>query len=112
MDKLTDPRKNQFIALYTNPEGRPSMQQIAAEIGVSRRTLSRWLNEAEVQKEVIKIERLRAMSLLPKAITAVEELLESGGDSAKSNAAKLVYQSVGLLVKDSIDVTLKQEKTR
>lgn len=104
-------QQKQFIELYTDPDGRASLQQIAAEVGVSRRTLHRWLREPEIQKEIIKIERIRAMSLLPKAVTAVEDLLTNGGDSARAKAAALVYQSTGLLVKDSIDVTLKKQES-
>ena len=103
-------QRKQFIELYTDPDGRASMQQIAIEVGVSRRTLHRWLREPEIQKEIIKIERLRAMSLLPKAINALGDLVENGGDSARVKAAGLIYQSAGLLVKDNIEVTLKQQE--
>lgn len=110
LPKQIDPRKKQFIELYTALEGRQSMQQISAEIGVSRRTLHRWLQEPAVQKEVIKRERLRDMSLLPKAVTALEDLVENGGDSARVKAAGLIYQSAGLLLKDNIEVTLQQQE--
>ena len=103
-------QRKQFIELYTDPDGRASMQQIAIEVGVSRRTLHRWLREPEIQKEIIKIERLRAMSLLPKAINALGDLVENGGDSARVKAAGLIYQSAGLLVKDNIEVTLNQQE--
>lgn len=104
-------KKKQFIELYTDPDGRASMQQIAIEVGVSRRTLHRWLREPEIQKEIIKAERLRAMSLLPKAINALGDLVENGGDSARVKAAGLIYQSAGLLVKDNIEVTLKKQES-
>lgn len=110
--KLTD-QQQQFIELYCDPEVKMTLQQIAEEVGVSRRTLTNWKNTAgPVQREITKREKLRALSLLPLANRAAEEILETGSDTAKAKMIGLVYQSNGLLLKDADEAVTKQEKPR
>lgn len=110
-NKLT-PQQQQFIDLYCDPEIKMTLQQIADEIGVSRRTLTNWKTKAgPVQTEIMKREKLRALSLLPLANKAAEDILENGSDTAKTKIIGLAWQSNGLLLKDAVEVVTKAEPT-
>ena len=109
--KLTD-QQQQFIDLYCDPEIKMTLQQIAEEVGVSRRTLTNWKNTAgPVQAEIMKREKLRALSLLPLANKAAEDILENGSDTAKTKIIGLAWQSNGLLLKDAVEVVTKADPT-
>ena len=109
-NKLT-PQQEQFIELYCDNENKMTQQEIADKLGVSRKTVSRWKNEpGPVQREISKREKLRALSLLPKANKAAEDILESGSDTAKAKIIGLVYQTNGLLLKDAVETITKEEK--
>lgn len=109
--KLTD-QQQQFIELYCDPEVKMTLQQIADEVGVSRRTLTNWKTKAgPVQAEIMKREKLRALSLLPLANKAAEDILENGSDTAKTKIIGLAWQSNGLLLKDAVEVVTKADPT-
>lgn len=109
-NKLT-PQQEQFIELYCDNENKMTQQEIANELGVSRKTVYRWKNDpGPVQREISKREKLRALALLPKANKAAEDILESGSDTAKAKIIGLVYQTNGLLLKDAVETVTKEEK--
>ena len=109
-NKLT-PQQEQFIELYCDNEHKLTQQEIANELGVSRKTVYRWKNDpGPVQREISKREKLRALALLPKANKAAEDILESGSDTAKAKIIGLVYQTNGLLLKDAVETITKEEK--
>lgn len=107
--QLTE-QQQQFIELYCDPEVKMTLQQIADEIGVTRRTLTNWKTKpGPVQAELMKREKLRALSLLPLANRAAEDILENGSDTAKAKIIGLAWQSNGLLLKDAVEVVTKPE---
>lgn len=109
--KLT-PQQQQFIELYCDPEVKMTLQQIAEEVGVSRRTLTNWKTKVgPVQAEIMRRGKLHALSLLPLANKAAADILENGSDTAKSKIINLAWQSQGLLLKDAVEVVTKEEPT-
>lgn len=110
LNKLTD-QQQQFIELYCDPEVKMTLQQIAEEVGVSRRTLSNWKNTAgPVQREITKREKMRLLNLLPTAVDTLEDVMKNGSGTARVKASGYIVQAHGMLLKNADVVLTQQEK--
>ena len=108
--KFTD-QQQQFIELYCDPEIKMTLQQIADEIGVSRRTLTNWKNTAgPVQCEITKREKMRLLNLLPTAVDTLEDVMKNGSGTARVKASGYIVQAHGMLLKNADVVLTQQEK--
>ena len=108
--KLTD-QQQQFIELYCDPEVKMTLQQIAEEVGVSRRTLTNWKNTAgPVQREITKREKMRLLNLLPTAIDTLEDVMKNGSGTARVKASGYIVQAHGMLLKNADEALTQQEK--
>lgn len=109
-NKLT-PQQEQFIELYCDSENKMTQQEIANELGVSRKTVSRWKNEpGPVRMEIEKKEKLRALGLLSLANNAMEDILQNGSDTARVKAAEYALRMNGLLQNGASEEITKEEK--
>lgn len=108
-NKLT-PQQEQFIELYCDNEHKMTQQEIANELGVSRKTVSRWKNDpGPVRAEIEKKEKLRALGLLGLANNAMEDILQNGSDTARVKAAEYALRMNGLLQNGASEEITKEE---
>ncbi|EOH89162.1 hypothetical protein UAS_00701 [Enterococcus asini ATCC 700915] len=111
-NKLT-PQQEQFIELYCDSENKMTQQEIANELGVSRKTVSRWKNEpGPVRMEIEKKEKLRALGLLSLANNAMEDILQNGSDTARVKAAEYALRMNGLLQNGASEELTKEVKQK
>lgn len=109
-NKLT-PQQEQFIELYCDNEHKMTQQEIANELGVSRKTVYRWKNDpGPVRAEIEKKEKLWALGLLRLANNAMEDILQNGSDTARVKAAEYALRMNGLLQNGASEEITKEEK--
>lgn len=111
-NKLT-PQQEQFIELYCDNEHKMTQQEIANELGVSRKTVYRWKNDpGPVRAEIEKKEKLRALGLLSLANNAMEDILQNGSDTARVKAAEYALRMNGLLQNGASEELTKEVKQK
>lgn len=111
-NKLT-PQQEQFIELYCDNEHKLTQQEIANELGVSRKTVYRWKNDpGPVRAEIEKKEKLRALGLLRLANNAMEDILQNGSDTARVKASEYALRMNGLLQNGASEEITKEVKQK
>lgn len=103
-------KKELFVEMYCS--GIYTQKQIADQLSISEKTVTRWKRDPKLLEQIVLAERRNALGLLPLANQQLEQILESpeSSDNSKIKVAQLVYQSSGLLLKDAVEVTLKEEE--
>lgn len=106
-------RKRKAVELLIN--GDLTRTEIAAELGITRTTLYRWMNDArfqaELQKETDQIKRQAALFIDRKAYQAAKklwELAECGDNRTKVNAVdSILNRSIG---KANTNITIEDNR--
>ena len=78
----------------------PTVDQVAAEIGVNPRTIHRWLDNPDFRRELASSEGAsldrvtrRLLMLSDKAINAIEDIIDDPGQKGASNK-RLASQAI------------------
>lgn len=102
-------KKELFVELFSS--GKYTQKQIADQLAISEKTVTRWKRDPKLLEQIVLNERRNALGLLPLANQQLEQILENpeASDNSKIKVAQLVYQSSGLLLRDAVEVTLKEE---
>lgn len=95
------PKMEKGIALMM--EGNKTNTEIAEEVGVTKKTISNWLNNDDFLAELQKQQRRVFTRLACKAQKKMEELMDSENPSIAFAASKEILNKAGL------DVPLKIE---
>lgn len=84
--------------------GGKTMEEIAKECGVDRRTLYRWLSDPLFERELKKEIARQSLNRLPEVL---ESMADAAVEDRNAAAAKLVLQVHGMLT-DKLEVEQKQ----
>lgn len=84
--------------------GGKTMEEIAKECGVDRRTLYKWLRDPLFERELKKEIARQSMNRLPEVL---ESMADAAVEDRNAAAAKLVLQVHGMLT-DKLEVEQKQ----
>lgn len=106
-------KKRKAVELLIN--GDLTRSQIAEELGITRTTLYRWMNDerfqAELQKETDQIKRQAALYIDRKAFAAAKklwELTECGDNRTKDSAVNsILNRSIG---KANTNITIEDNR--
>lgn len=106
-------KKRKAVELLIN--GDLTRSQIAEELGITRTTLYRWMNDerfqAELQKETDQIKRQAALFIDRKALKAAQklwELTECGDNRTKDSAVNsILNRSIG---KANTNITIEDNR--
>jgi hypothetical protein len=83
-----------------------SSRQIASEEGIDRETVGRILSQREVVQLIAQYQA-RVLSLVPKAIAAYEEILDSDNLHLKAAIATKLLEGLQVLHKGGIEQTIE-----
>ena len=95
---------SQLIAIgyLSQPKnGGKTMEEIAAECGVSRRTVYNWLSDDTFQAELKREQKRKVMRYVPDVTRA---MVDAAIENQNAAAAKLILQMAGAL-SETIDVS-------
>jgi DNA-binding MarR family transcriptional regulator len=94
--------------VLTRHIGGESNRAIAREEGIDRSTVGRILSQPEVA-ELITESKARLLSLVPKAVAAYEEVLNSDNLPLKAATATKLLEAVGVLQKGGAERLADQQ---
>lgn len=87
-----------------------SMQEIADECGVARKTLWSWRSEKEFNDALMAISREINRSVLPKVLSRLTREVDKASARDITNIARLLFQFHGELT-EKTEVTMKDQTT-
>ncbi len=84
-------------ALEASPRALPSQQEVARSLGLSRRTLTRWLGEHDVSfRDLVgRVRKRRAEALLADSTLTIAEIADQLGYGDAANFGRAVRRWVG-----------------
>lgn len=104
MAKRLSPAQYLAIGYLAQPNsGGKTTAEIAAECGVSERTIYNWKNDENFEKELLAQMRRNVRDLIPLVNKA---MYDAAVEEKNAAAAKLLYQQVGMLT-DKVEVETK-----
>ncbi len=87
-----------------------SMQEIADECGVARKTLWSWRSEKEFNDALMAMSREINRSVLPKVLSRLTREVDKASARDITNIARLLFQFHGELT-EKTEVTMKDQTT-
>lgn len=90
------------------PDGNMTIQEIADEVGVTRKTLWAWRSDAEFNDAVYAISKEMNRSIIPNILSRLAKDVDTASSRDVVNIARLLLQFHGELTEKS-EVTVKDE---